>query len=90
MNVSSGTYKRSGRTRAFPSRAQTRYLSLGLRQPGGKLPLFDADGQRISQRTIRACVEAGWCHPWHKNPVQPDWLVCRLSDRGREVIEGDQ
>lgn len=90
MKLSSGAYKRSGRGRAFPSRAQTRYLSLGLRQPGGKLPLFDADGQRIQPRTIRACMEAGWCHPWHQNPVQPDWLVCRLTERGREVIERDQ
>ena len=90
MKLTSGAQKRSGRTRAFPSRAQTRYLSLGLRQPGGKLPLFDADGQRIAPRTIRACVAAGWCHPWHKNPVQLDWLVCRLTDRGREAVEGDQ
>ena len=90
MSLTSGAQKRSGHGRAFPSRAQKRYLSLGLRQPGGKLPLFDADGQRIPPRTIRACMEAGWCHPWHRNPVQPDWLVCRLTDRGREVIEGDQ
>ena len=89
MKVISGAQRRSGRGRAFPSRAQERYLSLGLRQAGGKLPLFDADGQKIPASTIRACVESGWATPWHKNPIQPDWLVCRLTERGREVIGGE-
>lgn len=70
-----------------PSPVQKRYLSLGLKQPGGKLPLFDGDGQRVSPRTIRACVEAGWCEPWHKNPIEPRWLVCRLTERGKEVAD---
>jgi hypothetical protein len=90
MKVIGGAQKRSGRGRVFPSRAQERYLSLGLRQPGGKLPLFDSNGQRIAPRTIQACMEAGWAKPWHQNPIQPDWLVCRLTERGREVIEDEK
>lgn len=82
--------KRSGRARAFPSPAQRRYLRLGLREPGGKLPLFDPDGQKIPARTIRACMEAGWARPWRHNPVKPDWLVCRLTEEGRDALKRDE
>lgn len=71
--------------RSAPTAAQRRYLSLGLVQPGGKLPLFDRDGRQFPERTVRACVAAGWCEPWHANPIEPDWLVCRLTDDGRTV-----
>ena len=69
------------------SKGQIRYLSRGLDQPGGKLPLFDNDGQEIDVRTIHACVKAGWAEPWFANPLKPDWLVCRLTDKGREITK---
>lgn len=69
-----------------PSLAQRRYLKLGEGQAGGKLPLFDRDGQAIDPKTIRACVDNGWAEPWFANPMKPDWLVCRLTDAGREAI----
>ena len=72
---------------ARPSEAQLRYLVRGLEQPGGKLPLFDADGQRINAQTIRACMDHGWCEPWYANPVKPDWLVCRLTEAGRMLLQ---
>ncbi|WP_374764556.1 hypothetical protein [Yunchengibacter salinarum] len=73
--------------RKRPTAAQQRYLALGLDQPGGKLPLFDRDGQRIPARTIRACLAEGWCVPWVHNPVKPDWLVCRLTAEGRRIAQ---
>ncbi|MBO6826035.1 MAG: hypothetical protein JJ879_07530 [Sneathiella sp.] len=63
-----------------------RYLSLGLNQAGGKLPLFDADGQQIKPATIRSCVKNGWADPWFANPIKPDWLVCRLTGQGRALF----
>ena len=72
---------------AKPSKSQIRYLTRGLDQTGGKLPLFDDEGQEIDVRTIRACIKAGWAEPWFANPLKPDWLVCRLTDRGREVTQ---
>jgi len=72
-------------TNARPTPAQMRYLRLGLRQPGGKLPLFDADGREIDPRTIRSCIERGWAKPWFDNPIRRDWLVCRLTEFGRQV-----
>ena len=66
--------------------AQRRYLARGLKQPGGKLPLFDEQGQEISHRTIEACVAHGWAKPWSRNPVRPGWFVCRLTEQGYRVL----
>ena len=42
---------------AHPSAAQKAWLKRGLTQPGGKLPLFDEDGQQVCERTVRACID---------------------------------
>jgi len=70
-----------------PSVAQRAYLSRGLDQPGGKLPLFDERGTAIDPRTVRACVEQGWAEPWFDNPLKPGWLVCKLTMSGRMALE---
>jgi len=72
---------------ARPSAAQLTWLKRGLRQPGGKLPLFDEWGQRVNDQTIRSCVAQGWAEPWFANPLKPDWLVCRLTDAGRNLAD---
>ena len=69
-----------------PTAAQIVWLQRGLSQAGGKLPLFDAEGQRVSERTVRSCIKAGWAEPWFANPIKSDWLICRLTDRGRKVV----
>jgi hypothetical protein len=69
-----------------PTEPQRRYLQRGLSQPGGKLPLFYADGREVPVRTIQACVANGWAEPWFRNPIKPEWLVCRLTDRGRAAL----
>jgi hypothetical protein len=70
---------------ARPTTIQRDWLRRGLGEPGGKLPLFDGDGQRFSERTVRSCVAHGWAEPWFDNPLKPGWLVCKLTDQGREV-----
>lgn len=65
---------------------EQRYLTLGKRQPGGKLPLFDENGQEIKATVIKGCLEKGLVEPWFANPIKPDWLVCRLTDAGRHAI----
>lgn len=70
-----------------PTEAELGWLSKGLKQPGGKLPLFDEWGQKINERTIRACIDHGWAEPWFTNPLKPDWLVCKLTDAGRRALE---
>lgn len=69
-----------------PSTAQHAWLIAGLSQAGGKLPLFDFEGQRINKQTIRSCIEQGWAEPWFDNPIKPDWLVCKLTDLGRDAV----
>ncbi len=74
---------------ANPSPQQTKWLARGLEQPGGKLPLFDDLGQRVSERTVQSCIRNGWAEPWFANPLKPDWQVCKLTDRGRGLFDGD-
>jgi hypothetical protein len=73
-----------------PTVSQLAWLKRGCDQPGGKLPLFDHDGQRINPRTIQACLEQGWAAPWFDNPIKPDWLVCKLTPAGRRLVEATE
>ena len=66
-----------------PSLPELFYLRRGLSQPGGKLPLFDLDGQAIAPEVVQACLDKGWAEPWFNNPLKPDWLVCKLTEAGR-------
>lgn len=75
---------------AAPSEAQLKWLRRGLEQPGGKLPLFDREGQRVSSRTVESCIRHGWAEPWFNNPLKPDWLVCKLTDVGRAQLEATE
>ena len=69
-----------------PTVPQRRYLEHGLDQPGGKLPLFDRDGREVPRKTIESCIAHGWAEPWTRNPIKPEWLVCRLTPAGYEVL----
>lgn len=75
---------------ARPSAAQAAYLRRGLAEPGGKLPLFDRNGQRYSRRTIQSCIDQGWAEPWFHNPIKPDWLICKLTEAGQATLAGTE
>jgi hypothetical protein len=77
---------RTQETPLMPTVAQRAWLARGLNQPGGKLPLFDRNGQRVHPKTIKACIEHGWAEPWFANPLKPDWLVCKLTITGRGLF----
>ncbi len=62
------------------------YLQMGLGQAGGKLPLFDNMGQEINAGVIRSCLKKGLAERWFANPLKPDWLICRLTQMGREAL----
>ena len=81
----SGKVREPG-TAERPNPAQRRYLMRGLSQPGGKLPLFDEDGKHVHPALVKACVAHGWAEPWFDNPVKPDWLVCKLTEKGRQAV----
>lgn len=65
------------------------WLRRGLAQPGGKLPLFDEEGQRVDEDLIRRSMAAGWAEPWFANPIKPDWLVCKLTAAGRAAVSAN-
>jgi hypothetical protein len=73
-------------TEVRPTEPQRRYLERGLREPGGKLPLFDRDGRQVPRKTIEACVAHGWAEPWTANPIKRDWLVCKLTPVGYRAL----
>ena len=87
VDNTSETVERGNRRAPRPTAVQISWLRRGLDQAGGKLPLFDSDGKRVGERTVRACIEQGWAEPWFKNPIKPDWLVCKLSEAGRKMVE---
>lgn len=66
---------------------QLGWLQRGLDQAGGKLPLFDDKGRKVSERTVKSCIDHGWAEPWFANPLKPDWLICKLTDAGREIAQ---
>ena len=80
---------RKAKPRGTLSGAQRDWLARGLAQPGGKLPLFDRDGQKVSDRTIKSCLRHGFAEPWFENPIKPDWLVCKLTDKGRIALTAE-
>ena len=71
--------------RNLPTLPELMYLRRGLTQAGGKLPLFDLDGQAVAAPIVRRCLDRGWAQPWFNNPLKPDWLVCKLTDAGRLI-----
>ncbi len=72
-----------------PTISQRSWLKRGMEQAGGKLPLFDSAGQKVSERTVRSCISKGWAKPWFANPLKPDWMVCKLTQAGRALFVGN-
>ena len=70
-----------------PTKAQSNWLRRGLKEPGGKLPLFDNQGQKVSERTVESCLKKGWVEPWYHNPLKPNWIICKLTEVGKKVAE---
>ena len=71
----------------LPTMQEMLYLRRGLGQAGGKLPLFDMDGQVVAEDIVRRCLARGWAEPWFNNPLKPDWLVCKLTAAGHRLAE---
>jgi hypothetical protein len=68
-----------------PTASAREWLARGVGQPGGKLPLFDDEGQTVSATLVHDCIAKGWVEPWFTNPLKPDWIVCKLTPAGRNV-----
>jgi hypothetical protein len=85
-----GTFIMPPSKAAKPTDTQYSWLQRGLTQPGGKLPLFDANGRQVPAKTVQACIKHGWAEPWFANPLKPDWLVCKLTPNGCKAAKGER
>ena len=45
---------------------------------------FIPEGQAVAAGIVRRCLDRGWAEPWFSNPLKPDWLVCKLTETGRQ------
>lgn len=71
---------------AKPTEAERAWLAAGLDQQAGRLPLFDAEGQRVDAKLIQACLDRGWCEPWFD--ASPHLLPFRITDAGMAALYG--
>jgi hypothetical protein len=51
-----------------------------------KTPIRQACGQPRHNGDIASCIAHGWAEPWTRNPIKPEWLVCRLTLEGYQVL----
>ncbi len=70
-----------------PTPRQLEWLRRGLDRPGGNLPIFDQYGQRVSNRTMKSCVERGWAQT--RDEAMRDWQLCQLTSAGRRLVDAD-
>ncbi len=49
--------------------------------------MFDTYGQRISDRTMKSCVERGWAET--RDAAMRDWQLCQLTSAGRRLLDAD-
>lgn len=78
--------RKSNQSNVKATAQQLQWLRRGCDQPAGKLPLFDDKGRKVSDRTVKSCIEHGWAEPWFANPLKPDWLICKLTDAGWKLV----
>jgi hypothetical protein len=78
---------RTKRPGGRPTPVQLEWLRRGLDRPGGNLPLYDSFGQRVSDRTMKSCVEHGWATT--RAEAMRNWQLCQLTSAGREVLDAD-
>ncbi len=70
-----------------PTPRQLEWLRRGLDRPSGDLPMFDTYGQRVSDRTVKSCVERGWAET--RDEAMRYWQLCQLTSAGRRVLDAD-
>ncbi len=77
----------SNRLANRPTPRQLEWLRRGLDRPSGDLPMFDTYGQRVSDRTMKSCVERGWAQT--RDEAMRDWQLCQLTSAGRRLVDAD-
>ena len=62
------------------------WLSGGLGREDGRLALFDSFGEPIDKAVVKTAIASGYAEPWFSSPMRPQWMVCRLTAKGRGAL----
>jgi hypothetical protein len=78
--------EQSRKSARVSDREMREWLSGGLKRPESRLALFDQFGEPIDRALVRKAISSGYAEPWFANPMRPEWMVCRLTARGRAAL----
>ena len=59
------------------------WLRGGLERPDGRLAIFDTFGEPVDKAVVKSAISLGLAEPWFSSPMRPQWMVCRLTAKGR-------
>ena len=62
------------------------WLRGGLDREDGRLAIFDSFGEPVNKAVIKSAISEGLAEPWFSSPMRPQWMVCRLTPKGRTVL----
>ena len=62
------------------------WLRGGLDRADGRLAIFDTFGEPVDKGVIKSAIAAGLAEPWFSSPMRPQWMVCRLTPKGRDAL----
>ena len=62
------------------------WLCGGLDRSDGRLAIFDAFGEPVDKAVIKSAISSGLAEPWFSSPMHPQWMVCRLTAKGRSAV----
>jgi len=64
------------------------WLEAGSQRTDGRLAMFDQFGEPVSKGVIKTAIASGLAEPWFSSPMRPQWMVCRITQKGREALRG--
>ena len=62
------------------------WLQGGLDREDGRLAIFDMFGEPVNKAVIKSAIATGLAEPWFSSPMRPQWMVCRLTTKGRDAV----
>lgn len=62
------------------------WLQGGFDRTDGRLAIFDTFGEPVNKAVIKSAISSGLAEPWFSSPMRPQWMVCRLTPKGRAAV----
>ncbi len=77
---------RAGFTARETEEAMRQWLQGGLDREDGRLAIFDMFGEPVNKSVIKSAIASGLAEPWFSSPMRPQWMVCRITPKGRAAL----